>query len=85
MKMLMYEFETGQTNQVSFTDDNLGRMRTISMYTIQRETRFPKNAYARLYQPNVLMDYYETKRSKGEKVEIPDEEDNPIVALYTFK
>ena len=82
MNILMYEFETGQTSQVSFVDDNLGR---IGMYTIQRETRFSKNTYARLCQPNTIIDYYDAKRSKGEKVEITDEEDNPIVAIYTFK
>ena len=84
-ELLMYEYETGHTYNVSLVNDDLeGRIR-VSLHLTIDGVDILKNMLAQLVWPNQLKKYYETKQLKGELVKIPDEEDNPIVAIYHFK
>ena len=82
---LMYEFETGQTHEVSFVSDGyLTRMFPLGHIVVD----VPRNVGATLIQASRLKSFYEEKQLKDgfEKiVESIDEEDNPVVAIYKFK
>jgi hypothetical protein len=85
-KILMYEFETGQTYQVDFiNDDYKPGGGHPHLYEQVNNAKVPKNMYVDLVWPTRLKEYYEAKKSKGEIEKIPDAEDNPVVVIYQFK
>jgi hypothetical protein len=81
---LMYEFETGQTSKIFFEHADLWVKDWNPSYISKRDV--PKNTFVHLLPPHALnKEYYDEKQRKGEPVKIPDEEDNPILAIYKFK
>ena len=79
---LMYEFDTGQTFNVSFVNKFFEQK-----YFPLRSTpgEIAKNMFVDKMSPKTLIPYFEEKHSKGEQLKIPNEEDNPIVVIYKFK
>jgi len=84
MASFYYEFETGETSDVSFVNDDFpsGRSSPDGVDTPQ------KNLAVRVIQVFTLKEAYENQQLKGELeklVSTLDEEDNPIVMIVKFK
>ena len=82
---LMYEFETGETYEVSFIDVDYGMRKWTP---IGLDPAIPKNEYAWLFQVVNLKTAYEGKKLKGELEQLVstlDVEDNPVVQIIKFK
>ena len=82
---LIYEFETGETSEVSFVNDEFPT-RNISL---NADANTPaKNVFAGLMQASRLVGAYEEKQLKGELeklVSTLDGDDNPVVMIVKFK
>jgi hypothetical protein len=91
MDTLIHDFKTGETNKVSFINDDLPLARDLPLGK-WAENSFvfvpQKNVTASLIQIHVLKTAAEEKKLKGEleKLEATlDEDDNPIVMIVKFK
>jgi hypothetical protein len=87
-KILMYEFETGQINEVSFVNDDGDEYLTSLFPFSISAVHAPKNMFANMLIVSRLKKAYENKQLRGEleKLVAPlDVEDNPVVAIYKFK
>ena len=81
-KMLMYEFESGKTNKVSFVCDDLsGKEWNPDVIVVGVD--IPKNMFAELYPARAFIKNYNGKAFEGEKM--PNEEDNPLVMIVKLK
>ena len=83
---LMYEFETGETSEVSFINAEFAMGKWIP--NAMNAPNISRNMMADLMWPSRLKEAYENKQLKGalEKIaEALDEEDNPIVRIIKFK
>jgi hypothetical protein len=82
---LIYDFETGQTNKVSFVNNDF-LSETCRFY--QDNLNSPKNVFAFLMDMTTLTDAYEENNLRGELAELVptlDEEDNPVLVIVNFK
>ena len=81
---LIHDFETGQTNTVSFVNDDFPSWELIIAAT---DLAIPKNMYACLVDITLLKDAYEDNKLRGELEKLVPtlgEEDNPIVMILKF-
>jgi len=81
---LIYEFDTGQTSEISFLDVEYNRRK----WSLDSSPAIAKNMYAELMQVPPLLEAYKKKQLSGEFekfVETLDEDDNPIVRIMKFK
>ena len=84
---LVYEFESGETSEVTFVDVDYA-MRRWYPPSGNSVPSISKNMTANLIQVPTLITAYQEKRLKGELekfVETLDEDDNPIVRIIKFK
>ena len=81
----IYEFETGETNEVLFVNDDFSSGSTWKL----NESEIPqKNVAASVIQLPALIEALKEKKLKGELeklVDSLDEDDNPIVMIVKFK
>jgi len=87
-KLLMYEFESGQTYIPSFANDDF---RGAGWYPVVVVVGVdtPKNMYIELVSAKILRILYKEMKLKVRKLEnfkkIPDDDDNPGVMIVKFK
>ena len=82
---LIYDFNTGETNIVSFVNDDFPTGKWFPIVGVQIHQ---KNVVAGLTQMFSLFNALEAKQLKGELEKLVatlDEEDNPIVTIVKFK
>jgi len=82
---LTHEFETGETSEVSFVNDDFPSGKNMGPAEVN--TPF-KNVAARLIQTPGLVEACKEKKLKGELEKLVtslDEEDNPVVMIVKFK
>ena len=82
---LMYEFETGETHEVSFVDVDYGMRKWMPAGI---DPAIPKNMYAWPFQVVNLKTAYEEKKLKGELEQLVstlDVEDNPVIQIIKFR
>ena len=83
---LMYNFETGETNEVSFIDENFTMRKWITAGLLGPD--ISKNMTADLIWPPRLKAADEANQLKGElkkMIASIDIEDNPVVRIIKFK
>ena len=83
---LLYEFETGQTSELSILNAELSM---LNWYPPRDVHTSEKNMVADFITVSRLKKAYEDKQLKGElekfAATLDDEEDNPIVRIIKFK
>lgn len=81
---LMYEFETGQINEITFINDDFPSRE----WEMSPDVAVPENTAALLMDASILVEAYENHELKGELGELAvtlGEEDNPVLMIVKFK
>jgi hypothetical protein len=81
----MHEFETGETSEVSFVNDDYPSGKNWEPAGVSIPT---KNVAVSLIQASGLVEAYKEKKLKGELEKVTatlDEEDNPVLMIVKFK
>jgi hypothetical protein len=82
----MYEFETGETSELSISDAEFDDMRGWG--PPHRSPAIAKNMTAELIQAPSIINASKKKQLKGDSgnfVKTLDEDDNPVVRIIKFK
>jgi hypothetical protein len=81
MPVLMYEFETGETSEISILDAEFD----VRRWSPDGSPSMEKNMTAELVQPSSIINAYNKKALKGDFVTALDGDDNPVVRIIKFK
>ena len=84
-KTLMYEFVTGEINEVSLIFDDFAK-RQWPLISLVPD--IPKNMSAFLFPPHSIIDAYKANKLKGDLEKLAptlDEDDNPVLVIVKFR
>ena len=84
-KTLMYEFATGEINEVSIVFDDFAKRQWPLINLVPD---IPKNMSAYMFPPHLIIAAYEAKKLKGDLEKLAptlDAEDNPVLVIVKFK
>ena len=85
---LLHDFETGETNRVLFHDEAFYWEDWLPYPVMVGSHVMPKNTTVKLVQASFLKYAYQRNGLRGELKDLAstlDEDDNPVVVIYTFK